>query len=263
MYVKKNIKDIAWIKNNPKTYSAFLSGLNEASDFMMGVPFIDKEENIINESFEKEVVNVLQDYDNELCSIIYPLNSLETLILRKKLSTDKGLPLKSRTIACQIQKSTKEVDSILRKVYKKLLVRIYFAYHLVNNHESLIMAYYKGYILLDEILNMPLKFILATNTTFLVKDLTFIDSNKVYKFLGEDNFRIYANFIHELGICFPDEDRAEIFGQLVDGLDRKMSRLASDMEGLVSFRNKILGEKRAMDSELIREYSNKNSSYFN
>ena len=48
-----NIEAIDWINSNPNTYKRLLDNINEASDSLMGVPFIDSENKIINKNYEK------------------------------------------------------------------------------------------------------------------------------------------------------------------------------------------------------------------
>ena len=144
---KVNTEAIDWINSNPNTYKKLLDNINGVSDLLMGEPFIDSENKIVNKNYEKELHCIIKEYSNDFCTIIYPLNSTETFIMKNRLSNDNGLPLKSRAIALKLGKSTSEVEKIEKRIYKKLFVRLYFTYNLVNSLDSLVMAYYKGYII--------------------------------------------------------------------------------------------------------------------
>ena len=248
-----------WISNNPNTYRTLLSNINKVSDSFLGIPFIDSEGNIINKKYEKELQCIIKEYANEFRTVIEPLNSFQTAIMRKGLSNDEGFPLKTRAIALQYGKSADEIAKIDELIYKKLFVRLFFTCYLVKNLDSLVLAYYQKYVILDDIKNMPIKFIFNTDSTFKVKDLICLPSSKVHAFLGEENFITFREFIHDLAIAFPDENITYVRRHLIDKIDRKMAACVSEVRALGTMRAEILDEKFELTTEVYEEYEEKHN----
>ena len=231
-----------WISNNPKTYITLLYYLNEASKLLIKKGFIDEKGNIINKVYEKELMNIINEYNNEFRTVIGSLSKEETYVFRRSLSSDSGFPLKARAIGLELQKSEEKIIELENKVYYRLMARIYFSYP-IHDIQDIVCAYEEGFIISEEILNMPLTFIIHTSSSFTIGQLLNSDSKKVRNYLGEVNFSIVREFIHNVDLCFSDEDIIVILTQNIDKGDQEIKSISERRNRLLKRREYLFNKK--------------------